>query len=153
MVKISEIFSSSSDSSKEEMPGIIDRSRRANGSEVVSFNIYELVDDLQNRSPGQQLAIGGVTGWASGFITMKVGRWALITVGSALIVLQLASYKGYIEINWGNVQSSMEQAKRQIERELGVNKPDTSKISGFITRNMYLTGGLLGGFLLGLGSG
>lgn len=71
------------------MPGIIDRSRRANGSEVVSVNIYELVADLQNRPPGQQLAIGGVTGWASGFLTMKVGRWALITVGSALIVLQV----------------------------------------------------------------
>lgn len=89
MVKISEIFSGNS--SKEEMPGIIDRSRRVDGSEVVDVNIYELVADLQNRSPGQQLAIGGVSGWASGFITMKIGRWALVTVGGALLVLQVTN--------------------------------------------------------------
>lgn len=47
----------------------------------------------------------------------------------------------------------MEKARRQIEREFGVKKSDASQISEFFKRNMYLTGGFLGGFLLGLGSG
>uniref|UniRef100_A0A8C9Q729 FUN14 domain-containing protein 2 n=1 Tax=Spermophilus dauricus TaxID=99837 RepID=A0A8C9Q729_SPEDA len=104
-------------------------------------------------SVATQLLIGGVTGWCTGFIFQKVGKLAATTVGGGFFLLQLANYTGYIKVDWQRVEKDMKKLKihksNQIPTEV---KSKAEEVVSFVKKNVLVTGGFFGGFLLGMAS-
>ncbi|KAG7464558.1 hypothetical protein MATL_G00166890 [Megalops atlanticus] len=107
-------------------------------------------------SVATQLAIGGVTGWCAGFLFKKVGKLAASAVGGGFFLLQVANHTGYIKVDWKRVEQDMNMAKKQLK--LNAEKPPAEvrtkvdEVTTFVKRNIVLTGGFAGGFLIGLAS-
>ncbi|XP_048369762.1 FUN14 domain-containing protein 2 [Sphaerodactylus townsendi] len=107
-----------------------------------------------------QLAIGGVTGWCTGFIFQKVGKLAATAVGGGFFLLQIANHTGYIKVDWQMVERDMSKAKEQLKfhsssstNQLGPEvKTKVDEVISFLKKNVLLTGGFVGGFLLGMAS-
>jgi len=57
----------------------------------------------------------GIISRATGFIMMKLGKAAAFTVGSGILVLQLANSSGYININWDKLTRGVERVAEQVE--------------------------------------
>lgn len=45
---------------------------------------------------------------------MKIGKTVATAVGGSLILLQIASHKGYININWNKVNKDLEGASKKL---------------------------------------
>lgn len=45
---------------------------------------------------------------------MKVGKTVATAVGGSLILLQIATHKGYININWSKVNKDLEGASKKL---------------------------------------
>ncbi|XP_062867714.1 FUN14 domain-containing protein 2 isoform X2 [Trichomycterus rosablanca] len=104
-------------------------------------------------SVATQLAIGGVTGWCAGYMFQKVGKLAASAVGGGFFLLQIANHTGYITVDWKRVEHDVNKAKKQLK--LNAEKPSKevkTKVQTFVKKNIVLTGGFAGGFLLGLAS-
>jgi len=105
---------------------------------------------------GTQLALGGVSGWCAGYLCQKVGKIAATAVGGGLLLLQIANNSGYIEVDWKRVEKDVNKAKKQLKK--GTNKavPELNsfvdKSTEFVKKNIMVTSGFIGGFLLGLAS-
>ena len=52
------------------------------------------MEDLSKAPVPKQLAVGGVAGWLSGYVTMKAGKMAATAIGGTLLLLQIAHRKG-----------------------------------------------------------
>ncbi|XP_042336021.1 FUN14 domain-containing protein 2 [Sceloporus undulatus] len=110
-------------------------------------------------SVATQLAIGGATGWCTGFIFQKVGKLAATAVGGGFFLLQIANHTGYIKIDWQMVERDVNKAKEQLKfrsspsNELPPEvKNRVDEVICFLKKNVILTGGFVGGFLLGMAS-
>ncbi|XP_054851792.1 FUN14 domain-containing protein 2 [Eublepharis macularius] len=115
-----------------------------------------------------QLAIGGVTGWCTGFIFQKVGKLAATAVGGGFFLLQfnnippsstIANHTGYIKVDWQMVERDVSKAKEQLKfhssptNQLAPEvKSQVDEVISFLKKNVLLTGGFVGGFLLGMAS-
>uniref|UniRef100_A0A8C8SS60 FUN14 domain-containing protein 2 n=1 Tax=Pelusios castaneus TaxID=367368 RepID=A0A8C8SS60_9SAUR len=105
-----------------------------------------------------QLVIGGVTGWCTGFIFQKVGKLAATAVGGGFFLLQVANHTGYIKVNWKLVEQDVNKAKEQLKFHGSGSKltPEAKsridEVITFLKKNVILTGGFAGGFLLGMSS-
>uniref|UniRef100_A0A8C7TJQ1 FUN14 domain-containing protein 2 n=1 Tax=Oncorhynchus mykiss TaxID=8022 RepID=A0A8C7TJQ1_ONCMY len=103
-----------------------------------------------------QLAIGGVSGWCAGYLFQKVGKLAASAVGGGFFLLQIANHTGYIKVDWKRVERDVNKAKKQLK--LNTEKPSkevrtkVDEVQTFVKKNIVLTGGFAGGFLLGLAS-
>ncbi|XP_049683666.1 FUN14 domain-containing protein 2 isoform X1 [Accipiter gentilis] len=141
-----------------------------------SFNVLDLAEYTKNRpwwrkvfapSSGSsaekynvatQLVIGGVTGWCTGFIFQKVGKLAATAVGGGFFLLQIANHTGYIKVDWKLVERDVNKAKQQLKFHSSGNKmsPEVKsrvdEVIIFLKKNIILTGGFAGGFLLGMAS-
>lgn len=117
----------------------------------------------ESRSTGEkysvatQLLIGGVTGWCTGFIFQKVGKLAATAVGGGFFLLQLANHTGYIKVDWSRVEKDMKKAKEQLTIRKSAQIPTEVKSKAeevvcFVKKNVLVTGGFFGGFLLGMAS-
>ncbi|XP_066213224.1 FUN14 domain-containing protein 2 [Saccopteryx leptura] len=108
-------------------------------------------------SVATQLLIGGVTGWCTGFIFQKVGKLAATAVGGGFFLLQIANHTGYIKVDWQRVEKDMKKAKEQLKIRknnpisTGV-KSKAEEVVSFVKKNVLVTGGFFGGFLLGMAS-
>uniref|UniRef100_G1PA12 FUN14 domain-containing protein 2 n=1 Tax=Myotis lucifugus TaxID=59463 RepID=G1PA12_MYOLU len=108
-------------------------------------------------SVATQLLIGGVTGWCTGFIFQKVGKLAATAVGGGFFLLQIANHTGYIKIDWQRVEKDMKKAKEQLKIRKSNHLPTEVKSKAeevvlFVKKNVLVTGGFFGGFLLGMAS-
>ncbi|XP_020760741.2 FUN14 domain-containing protein 2 [Odocoileus virginianus] len=108
-------------------------------------------------SVATQLLIGGVTGWCTGFIFQKVGKLAATAVGGGFFLLQLANHTGYIKVDWQRVEKDMKKAKEQLKIRKSNQIPTEVKSKAeevvlFVKKNVLVTGGFFGGFLLGMAS-
>ncbi|XP_054978988.1 FUN14 domain-containing protein 2 isoform X2 [Sorex araneus] len=101
-------------------------------------------------SVATQLLIGGVTGWCTGFIFQKVGKLAATAVGGGFFLLQLANHTGYIKVDWQRVEKDMKKAKEQLKIRKSNQIP--TEVVSFVKKNVLVTGGFFGGFLLGMAS-
>ncbi|XP_020032470.1 FUN14 domain-containing protein 2 [Castor canadensis] len=112
---------------------------------------------VEKYSVATQLLIGGVTGWCTGFIFQKVGKLAATAVGGGFFLLQLANHTGYIKVDWQRVEKDMKKAKEQLKIRKSNQIPTEVKskaeeIVSFVKKNVLVTGGFFGGFLLGMAS-
>lgn len=100
--------------------------------------------------------MGGVTGWCAGFLFQKVGKLAATAVGGGFLLLQIASHGGYIQIDWKRVEKDVNKAKRKIKKQANKSVPEIHNLieesTDFLKQNIVVSGGFLGGFLLGLAS-
>lgn len=108
-------------------------------------------------SVATQLLIGGVTGWCTGFIFQKVGKLAATAVGGGFFLLQIANHTGYIKVDWQRVEKDMKKAKEQLKIRKSNQIPTEVKskaeeVVSFVKKNVLVTGGFFGGFLLGMAS-
>ncbi|XP_074057350.1 FUN14 domain-containing protein 2 [Macrotis lagotis] len=108
-------------------------------------------------SVATQLLIGGVTGWCTGFIFQKVGKLAATAVGGGFFLLQIANHTGYIKVDWQRVEKDMKKAKEQLKirrsNHLSTEvKSKAEEVLSFVKKNVLVTGGFFGGFLLGMAS-
>ncbi|XP_044283106.1 FUN14 domain-containing protein 2 [Varanus komodoensis] len=93
-------------------------------------------------SVATQIAIGGATGWCTGFIFQKI-----------------ANHTGYIKIDWQMVERDVSKAKEQLKFRSSPTKKLTpemknkmDEVISFLKKNVILTGSFVGGFLLGMAS-
>ncbi|XP_076013384.1 FUN14 domain-containing protein 1 [Genypterus blacodes] len=107
-------------------------------------------------SVATQLAIGGASGWCAGYLFQKVGKVAATAVGGGLLLLQIANNTGYIQVDWKRVEKDVDKAKRQLKKTTNqADKEITTlfeKSTVFVKKNIVVTSGFVGGFLLGLAS-
>nr|XP_045002550.1 FUN14 domain-containing protein 2-like [Jaculus jaculus] len=108
-------------------------------------------------SVATQLLIGGVTGWCTGFIFQKVGKLAATAVGGGFFLLQFANHTGYIKVDWQRVEKDVKKAREQLRIRKSNQIPTEVKskaeeVVSFVKKNVLMTGGFLGGFLLGMAS-
>ncbi len=56
----------------------------------------------------EQLGFGAVAGFAAGYALKKVGKLVAIAVGLLFVAIQLLAYFGFVAIDWGQVQQSVD---------------------------------------------
>lgn len=116
--------------------------------------IQKFVQDLTHAPVTKQVAIGGVSGWVVGYLSMKVGKVAATVVGGSLIIMQLAAHKGYIKVDWNRVNRDLEKNAKKLKREVesSVNAGATDEAVRFARENIVLATSFGGGVLLGIAS-
>ncbi|RVE58196.1 hypothetical protein OJAV_G00206780 [Oryzias javanicus] len=149
--------------------------KMANRSKELEDEIYDKVVDLteyakrqrwwnrlfgKNSGPiaekysvATQIAIGGASGWCAGYLFQKVGKVAATAVGGGLLLLQIANNSGYIQVDWKRVEKDVGKAKKHMKK--GTEKELNTfleKSTEFVKKNIVVTSGFVGGFLLGLAS-
>ncbi|XP_077150930.1 FUN14 domain-containing protein 1 isoform X1 [Ranitomeya variabilis] len=144
----------SSDDDSYEVLDITDYARRHHWwSRVFGRNSGPLTEKY---SVATQIVMGGVTGWCAGFLFQKVGKLAATAVGGGFLLLQIASHGGYIQIDWKRVEKDVNKAKRKIKKQANKSVPEINNLieesQDFIKQNIVVSGGFVGGFLLGLAS-
>ncbi|CAM9248945.1 unnamed protein product [Lampetra planeri] len=110
----------------------------------------------QKYSVATQIAVGGAGGWCAGFVFQKVGKLAATAVGGGFLLLQIANHTGYVTVDWKRVERDVNAAKKQLSRQAHQAAPDINSYLDeallFLKKNVVLTSGFLGGFLLGMAS-
>lgn len=130
-----------------------------NSNSVVDF-IKDSLKDINEMSTLNQILIGGSTGLATGYVLSRVGKLAAFTIGSSVIVLQVAQQMGYIEIKWGKKSSKLQDLKKkaiQAVEETGINtgmrndKTDRvfKEVKKFFQKNLTFGASFGGGVLVG----
>lgn len=113
--------------------------------------IQQILGDISKQSAAKQVAIGGAAGWFSGYLFVKVGKIAACSLGTTLLLIQIAQHQGYIQINWSRVNREVNRARRRVEREADRQYPQlVDNLRRFAQQNMFLAGSFVGGFFIGL---
>ncbi|XP_055641502.1 FUN14 domain-containing protein 1 isoform X2 [Toxorhynchites rutilus septentrionalis] len=121
-------------------------------SEAAGY-LDRFVGDVSKKSVTKQILIGAGSGWATGYITMKVGKVAAVAVGGGIILLQIANQQGYINIDWNKIHKKVDKVADKVEEAVTGQGPSwDDKIVKLAKENTYLATGFLGGFLIGLAS-
>lgn len=94
----------------------------------------------------QQLVIGSVAGFATGYLAMKVGKKVAFVVGGGIILFQVAQNHGLTKMNWEHAQSKAKSVSQKLESSTGNWK---EKARNFATNNSCFAASFIGGFLIG----
>jgi len=110
-----------------------------------------LFGDINKSSAAKQVAVGGATGWVSGYLVNKAGKIAIVTLGTSALLIMFASHKGYIQVDWLQVQDAMNRAAKQAQKKLQNNQSSyVEKAKKFYKENWFLATGFTGGLIAGL---
>ncbi|XP_010891469.1 FUN14 domain-containing protein 1 isoform X2 [Esox lucius] len=103
-----------------------------------------------------QIMMGGVTGWCAGYLFQRVGKIAATAVGGGFLLLQIANHSGYVQVDWKKVEKDVNKAKKHLKKKTKQAAPEINSFieeaTEFVKRNIVLSSGFVGGFLLGLAS-
>ncbi|KAK4289846.1 hypothetical protein Pmani_037219 [Petrolisthes manimaculis] len=111
--------------------------------------------DLTNEPFTKQVAVGGLSGWLVGYLSMKVGKVAATVVGGSMLMMQLAVHKGYIKVDWNRVNKDLERNARKLKQEVEANVGGvgiTDEVIRYGRENIVLASSFGGGVLLGIAS-
>ncbi|XP_061081488.1 FUN14 domain-containing protein 1 isoform X2 [Conger conger] len=107
-------------------------------------------------SVATQIMMGGVSGWCAGYLFQRVGKIAATAVGGGFLLLQIANHSGYVQVDWKKVETDVNKAKKHLKKKANKAAPEINSFieesSEFVKRNIVLSSGFVGGFLLGLAS-
>ncbi|KAH8257678.1 FUN14 domain-containing protein 2 [Drosophila kikkawai] len=92
--------------------------------------------DISRRSAYSQMLIGVTSGWATGFTTMKIGKFAAFAVGGSIILLEIAHQEGLIKINWTKLDKSVDRLADKVESSLGREKNWKEKTERFVDNKL-----------------
>ena len=104
------------------------------------------IDSLMGPLAG--LGFGGLTGAVVGFTAKKFTKFIAIILGLVFIALQLMVHQGWIEIDWGAVQTTTEQAVGN-----GRGRSMAERGWDILTTNLPWGSGFVAGFLIGFKMG
>jgi len=111
--------------------------------------VTENLEALAKAPPSQQCCIGLAAGLLNGFVFGRLGKNAAVIVGGSLVILQVASSMGYVKINWKNIEKDLAEAKKEIRHPSSLGT--TFEVAkDFLKDHVYLGGGFVGGFIVGL---
>jgi len=125
-------------------------SKNSNSEKDLETWIEKIVDGKDGSVP-KQVFLGGASGWLTGFLAMKVGKFAALSIGGGIILLQVANHQGYININWNRLNRDVEDLSKKIQTE-GKSKDWSDKILSMARENTYASAGFAAGFLIGMAS-
>lgn len=119
---------------------------------------------LSRQGTGVQLAAGCVPGVVTGYIFKRVSSTAAAALGGGLLVVQLAARAGYVKVDWRRLKKDTERQWDRVQRDattvaahtqVGGRSVNTwvQAIKAYAQDNVYVSGGFIGGFLVGLASG
>lgn len=77
--------------------------------------IEKFFGDMSKKSATKQIVIGSLTGWATGYSTMKIGKTAAFLIGGSIIFVQVANEQGWIKIDWNKVTKQIDKAADKVE--------------------------------------
>jgi len=110
-----------------------------------------LFGDITKGSAAKQVAVGGATGWVSGYMINKAGKVAIVTLGASALLVTYASKKGYIKVDWLKVQHAMTEAAARAEKKARENQATAfEKAKTFYREHWFLATGFTGGLVAGL---
>ncbi len=105
--------------------------------------------DLETLAPVLgQLTFGALAGFAAGYALKKIGKVAAVALGLFFIAIQLLAYYGLVEINWLQIQRSVDPLLRP--ESLEVLWRDVLEL---LTLNLPFAGAFIPGLLVGLRRG
>lgn len=55
-----------------------------------------------------QIAFGAVAGFVAGYALKKLGKVVALTLGVLFVIIQLLAWGGFLTVNWGAVQDTMD---------------------------------------------
>ena len=111
------------------------------------------MDQLKDASPGKQIAVGGAAGFVLGFLSGKLGRSVVRTIGLTLFLVHVGERQGYIRVDWDRINKDTNDVSKNIKDR--VDSSAQSWITGVkrFFQEQYLTAtGFTAGVLLGLGT-
>lgn len=109
------------------------------------------LDDVKRGSTYKQLGVGATAGWVTGYLGMKVGKMAAMSLGGTLLVMQVANHKGYINVNWAKVNNDIREISDNLQDDVKAAAPGAAgEVKKFANENKYVAAGFAGGFLIGL---
>lgn len=85
--------------------------------------LNKILGDVSKKSAMQQIVLGAGSGWATGYITMKVGKVAAVALGGGIILLQVANQQGYIKVDWSKVTRKVDKLADKVEEAVTKEKP------------------------------
>ncbi|GAB1597424.1 FUN14 domain-containing protein 1-like [Argonauta hians] len=101
-------------------------------------------------SATKQSVVGGVTGWCTGMLISKAGRIAAATMGTTILLLQVAHHQDYVKFNWNKIEDSLQKAGKYIVKETKENYPSfVSTTEALFKNNILFASMFAGGFLMG----
>lgn len=113
--------------------------------------LENLFKDASKMSVTNQTVVGGLSGWCFGLLFAKVGKMAAATVGTSLLLLQIASHQGYVNVNWKKLGENAQKIRKAIAKDAEAAVPKLATVSqSFFEDNMLFASVFAGGFLLGL---
>ncbi|XP_067948977.1 FUN14 domain-containing protein 1-like [Watersipora subatra] len=134
----------------EDAETLLARYTNRNGSERKVDKALRYIASVSPSSPGGQAALGGASGCVAGFLFTKIGKTAAFTIGCGLLSLQVAHYMGYVRVDWAKIHKDLGHRGTEFIRRSRVAGRHKKSVVDFIKRNVPLSGGFAGGFLLGL---
>jgi len=75
----------------------------------------KILADVSKKSAAQQIIIGALSGWATGYFSGKIGRFAAVTVGGAIILLEIAHEQGVIKLDWCKVSKKVDELGDKVQ--------------------------------------
>lgn len=105
--------------------------------------------DVDKSNTNQQILIGAGSGWIAGYLAMRVAKTTAFVVGGGIILLQLASERGFIQVKWSRVNQELEKVLDQMERGSQMDRTWSDKVVAFLKNNTPFSSGFAGGFLIG----
>jgi len=115
--------------------------------------IDSVLVDVSKVSATEQLVLGSVSGWCTGYLSMKVGKVVAVALSGGIILFLYANHQGYIKINWDKVYKDVDEVTGKIKEKASAEGPKwMDKAHKFARDNTYLAAGFLGGVLLGMAS-
>ncbi|CRL01784.1 CLUMA_CG015000, isoform A [Clunio marinus] len=121
---------------KKNLKNEINKEMTNVGSEAKNF-LDRLLGDVSKKSATKQILIGAGTGWATGFLTMKVGKVVAVSVGGSIILLQIAANEGYIKIDWNKLTSKANKLADKAEEAITGEGPSwADKADRFVDRKL-----------------
>jgi uncharacterized membrane protein (Fun14 family) len=133
----------------------------SNDNNGISDFFNRTLNDIKDMPAMNQVIVGGTAGLASGYVFSRVGKMAAFSIGSGVLVLQLAQHCGYIEIKWGK-KSKIEQMKKKMLKaaeEVGITTNGSSngkldkfadEMKTFLQNNITLGVSFGAGLLIGI---
>ena len=125
--------------------------------------LKKLMKDIKEMDSVHQVVAGGVAGVIAGYATQKLGKMAAFTIGSTVIMLQVAQSSGYVDIRFGK-QSKIDSLKKKALKAadaVGLTEPDTQtqvqralgEVKKFMKNNVTFGASFFGGVLIGFSMG
>jgi len=95
---------------KKEIENKIIEKMSASGS-----YLEKLLGDVSKKSAMKQIVIGSLSGLATGYSTMKIGKTAAFVIGGGIILVEVACEQGWINVDWNKVTKKIDKVADKVE--------------------------------------